>query len=277
MLEERRTMFQHFVQAAIQIILLRQAKILLQQIGHRAVLKPLPMQPPFTARINQPINRQRLQHMTPASSLPRIGQTLPPELIQLQLIPQPIPHPTRAPLPQTPQLTLIQPNLDAILGRVGSKTPSRSAEQGQLAGLPPHRIKHPGHLGPSRLLAVVDLAQIEQMPLHPTLARAHLLPNAPIAMILAVFESVMTVQIRLGHNNDPHLTVISQSRGRGQVCTKRSFAAKPLKSLGNSGSPPAKSLKTTPSCESRVKAISRFAGFARRSHSHHQKNEVNSQ
>jgi hypothetical protein len=87
--------------------------------------------------------------------------------------------------------------------------------QRQLAGLLAHRIKHLGDLRPGGFLTVVDLAQVKQMPLHPTLTRAHLLRDAPRAMILAVLEPVMTVQIRLGHNYDPHLTAISQSQGRG--------------------------------------------------------------
>ena len=207
-------MLQHLVQAAIQVVLLRQAEILVQQIGQRAVLKPLPMQPPFAPRINQPINRQRLQHMTPASSLPRIRQPLTPKLIHLQLIPHPAAHPARPPLPRTPQLKLIQSNLYAVIGRMHRHVSLRRI-QGQFARLLAHHVKHLGDLGPSRLLAVVDLAQIEQMPLHPSLAGAHLLGDAPIAMILAVLKPVMAMQIRLGHDNGEHLTAIGQSDGRG--------------------------------------------------------------
>jgi hypothetical protein len=45
-------------------------------------------------------------------------------------------------------------------------------------------------------------------------------------MILAVFESVMTVQIWLGHNNGMHLTPMGEGCGRGQVRTKRNFEEK---------------------------------------------------
>jgi hypothetical protein len=64
MLKELFPVGQQFVQTPIQIIFLRQAKIFFQQIGHGAVLKPLSMQAPFAARINQPIGRQGLQHVT---------------------------------------------------------------------------------------------------------------------------------------------------------------------------------------------------------------------
>ena len=125
MTEERQPMFQHLVQAPIQRILFRQAEILLQQIGHRAVVKPLPMQPPFAARINQPIDRQRLQHMTPARALSPIRQPVAPKLIHLQLIPQVATHPAGTPLPRTPQLKLIQPHLHAVIGRMNRHFPIR--------------------------------------------------------------------------------------------------------------------------------------------------------
>jgi hypothetical protein len=40
------------VEASIQIVLLRQVKFLAQQIAHRTSFKPLPMQSPFAARID---------------------------------------------------------------------------------------------------------------------------------------------------------------------------------------------------------------------------------
>jgi hypothetical protein len=61
---------QQLVEAAIQIVLLHQAEVLAQQIPHRTVFIPLPMQPPFTARIDQSISDQRLQHVQPARCLP---------------------------------------------------------------------------------------------------------------------------------------------------------------------------------------------------------------
>src|ERR1035437_2204492 len=114
MLEERVSVLDHFVQAPIQVVLLRQVKTLSQQIGHRAVLKPLPVQSPLAARVDQTINRQGLQHVTPASPLARVRQTLLPERFQLQLIPQLAPYPAGAPLPGTAQLKLFEPYLHAI-------------------------------------------------------------------------------------------------------------------------------------------------------------------
>ena len=54
-----------------------------------------------------------------------------------------------------------------------------------------------------------------QVILHPTPRGAHLLGDAPIAMIFPVLESMMTMQKWLGHNNGRHLTAIGVSGGRG--------------------------------------------------------------
>ena len=53
--EQVRLVRQQFVQAAIQIVLADQSEILAQQIADRALVKPLPVQPPFTARVDQAI------------------------------------------------------------------------------------------------------------------------------------------------------------------------------------------------------------------------------
>src|SRR6202040_4056861 len=82
MTEEPLLLFGHLIQTSIQSVLFYQRKIFIQQISHRALLKPLSMQPPFAARINESIADQGLQNMLPASSLSTIGQTLGPELIQ---------------------------------------------------------------------------------------------------------------------------------------------------------------------------------------------------
>ena len=48
------------------------------------------------------------------------------------------------------------------------------------------RIKDGDDLGPSRLLAVVDLSQVEQVSLHPTSLDSHLFVDTPVAVILPV-------------------------------------------------------------------------------------------
>src|SRR5919108_6307125 len=67
--KERVLMRKHFVQAAIQGILSHDREVLPQQITHRTVLEPVPMQAPLTARIKQTIGRQYHQHVIPRRAL----------------------------------------------------------------------------------------------------------------------------------------------------------------------------------------------------------------
>jgi len=69
MREQRLFVRQQLVQAAVERILLHQPIVGSQQVPHRALLEPLPVQPPFAARIDQPIAHQRLQDMLPARAL----------------------------------------------------------------------------------------------------------------------------------------------------------------------------------------------------------------
>ena len=64
--EQFRLVRQQLVEASIQIVLLHQVEVLAQQIAHRTVFIPLPMQPPLAAGIDQSVSDQRLQHVQPA-------------------------------------------------------------------------------------------------------------------------------------------------------------------------------------------------------------------
>lgn len=93
-------------------------------------MKPLAMQPPFAARIDQLIDHQRLQHVSPTGSFARIGQSLGPERVQLQLLPQPTTDPARSPLARTSQAEVLQADLHPVLGgMVWNITTSRVQSQ----------------------------------------------------------------------------------------------------------------------------------------------------
>jgi hypothetical protein len=65
MIEQRRLMLQQLVEAAVEAILLHQRIISAQQIRHRALLEPQPVQAPLAAGIDQPVAHQRLQDVPP--------------------------------------------------------------------------------------------------------------------------------------------------------------------------------------------------------------------
>ena len=114
MAEQRALVWQHLVQAAIQRVLRYQRIILAEEIPHRALLVPLPMQPPLAARIDQPIAHQSLQDMPPAGPFARVRQARCPELIELQLLIEMTRQPARSPLPRAMQLHRIEPHLQPI-------------------------------------------------------------------------------------------------------------------------------------------------------------------
>ena len=99
MVEQRRFVGQQPVQAAIQGIGLRQGFVFAEQVGHGAAFIPLPVQPPFAARIDQTIHPQGLQHMQPVGAFARAAQPGSPECVEFQIVPQPQAKPAGAPLP----------------------------------------------------------------------------------------------------------------------------------------------------------------------------------
>ncbi len=81
-------------------MLFRKAKVRTQEIGHRTVAEPLPMQPPFAARSDQPVAGENLQNLIPPRPLAARRQAIGPEPIEFQLLPQLPGQPARAPLPR---------------------------------------------------------------------------------------------------------------------------------------------------------------------------------
>ena len=106
MVEDRLLVRQQPIMTAIQLVDLGEPRILAQQIGQGAALKPLTVQPPLAARRQQAIGDQYEQHLIPARPLAAHAQPLAPEQIQLQLPPQQQRQPARAPLPRPAQLHL---------------------------------------------------------------------------------------------------------------------------------------------------------------------------
>jgi hypothetical protein len=107
-LEERRFVSEHLVQAAVKSVLFHQRIIFPQEIAHRTLLKPLSVQSPFAARIHEPITHQGLQNMAPAGALPAIGQARPPKLIEPKLLVKLARQPAGTPLPSSMQFKLLK-------------------------------------------------------------------------------------------------------------------------------------------------------------------------
>jgi hypothetical protein len=71
-------------------------------------------------------------------------------------------------------------------------------------------------LDPGGLLAVIDFAQVKNRPLRPlTVRTVNFLDDAPVAVILAVFETVMSVEKRFAHFDGGQFTSAWRWMGRG--------------------------------------------------------------
>jgi hypothetical protein len=147
------------------------------------------MQPPLTAGFNQPVGDQDLQNLVPARSLPARRQALGPEPIVLQVSPQLPGQPTGAPLPRTMQAKIgqTQPHHRGI---VRHSLATILGKQGQRLGAARLRVEHLDRLAPGLRLGRIDLAQIQDVPLHhPATVETLVLDDAPIEVCLAVLPS----------------------------------------------------------------------------------------
>ncbi len=194
MIEQCRLVLQQFVETAVEAVLLHQPVISAEQIRHRALLEPLPVQAPLAAGIDQPVAHQRLQDVPPLLPLTRVPQTRRPELIEAQLLVQLTSQPARAPLPRPVQFHRVEPDLHAVTIGAGRNL-AIGGEQRQLPMPLAAFIKGFGQAVPSLELAVIDLAEIQHLPLdHLATGATLVLNDVPVTMLFAVFEASVESQ-----------------------------------------------------------------------------------
>src|SRR5713101_100847 len=117
-----------------------------------------------------------------------------PEPVEFQLLIQLTRQKARAPLPWAVQLHRIEPHLHAMTVGIGRNL-AIGRKQRQLAVPPAPFIEGFDLLAPSFALAVIDLAEIQHLPLHNLAAGATLvLDDIPVAMLFAVFEASVESQ-----------------------------------------------------------------------------------
>jgi hypothetical protein len=186
-------MFQNPIQTPIQPVLLCHREIRAQQHIHGAVIEPFPVQPELAARIDQPVHHQQFHHLRPTHLFPAPRQLLFPEPIQFQLPPQLARQPAIAVWSRPPQLHLAQLHLQAVNG-FGRHRPVFGKQAQRFVALL-LLIEHRQRLTPGRLLAVVDLSEIQNAALrHFARLQPPAFFDAVIAMLLAVLDPLMTAQ-----------------------------------------------------------------------------------
>ena len=185
--EQRTLVRQQLVQAAIQHIVGDDPHRTAQQVPHRAVLVPVPVQAPLAARINQLVAHLRLQDVQPARALPAHRQPRTPEPIQLQSIPKRQCQPASPPLARAVQTEILDVDANRLAFQLRCFPIVGKQRHRHWPRIPPQHLDRPA---PGRPLAVVDLAEIEHLPLHHTpVAVAAVLDHAPVTVLLAVLET----------------------------------------------------------------------------------------
>jgi hypothetical protein len=108
-------------------------------------------------------------------------------------------------------------------------------KESQLRERLPIGIEDFDRFGPGCLLTIVDLPKVEDRSLYPVPpGRADLFDNAPIVMILPVFEAVVRVEKGLPIIDGGQSTSAARWQGRVQVCTKPKSDRKNVDFLRNS-------------------------------------------
>src|ERR1700687_2745332 len=213
------------------------------------MLEPMPVQSPFAAGRNQLVADQRLQDVQPVRPFARGRQRRKPELVQSQLIPQKSGHPAGTPLTRPTQSHLAQSDRHHIaIERRGNTI---LGKQRNLFGLPGAFIEDLNRLAPRRFLAVVDLSEIQHLPLnHAAVVSAPVLYNGPCPMFLAVLATNLGAQ---KHDADSRL---ARGRARSLVGTTGVLAnLSSAKSSACRDQTPRKSKKSRPVGEVRLASL----------------------
>jgi len=140
----------------------------------------------LTPRLAQPVDGQKLQHLRPGDIAALLGELLLPEARQAQFLPEQASQPavSEGPWPQQPHLRQDNRERIGLIGWDGAV----GRKQRELAGLPGILVEHRNGLPPGEFLAVVDLSEVEHLPLlDAAVGQAVGFDDAPVAVQLAVF------------------------------------------------------------------------------------------
>lgn len=219
------------VQAAIEGVLGNLAQRDAEHIAQATVGQPVPVEPPFTARIEQAVSGEDLEKSFPIGAFAAGGQAGRPEGVQFELLPELARDPAGAPRARAVQRELAQADLDGV-GHVGGEGVG-GGEEGQWGGGLTVGVEDGDGLGPGGFLAVIDLAQIQELALGTGAAGgADFFGEGPVAVVLAVLETAVAVQKRLAHNFDGAGYRKRGRGGRGWVGAQTLLAGAIVENMG---------------------------------------------
>src|SRR5688500_4938378 len=180
--------------AAIERADLRKPPVRTKQIGQRAPVEPLAMQPPLAAWRQQPVGHQHEQHLVPGRALAARRKFGAKEPVKPKLAPehQRQPAGAKAPRAAEPKLLQLQPDDRAVVDQTLAAILRKQRQRPRPPGTVLERLDR---LAPGELLRVVDLAQIQNMTLHHAPAADPAgLHNAEGPVLLAVLPANLGAQ-----------------------------------------------------------------------------------
>src|SRR5271157_4562988 len=169
-------------------------------------------------------------------------------------------QPARSPLPRSAQPHAAEPDVHHIT--VQRRRRTILGEQRDLPGVLATLVKCFDGPAPRRSLAIVDLAQIQHVPLHrSTAANPAVLYDAPVAMFLTVLAADLVAQKHAARLSQ--LCAVSQATWSApQTVAANHRAADPRFSVTYLRGGARKSLESRVSSESRAKRVLRGVGIA---------------
>ena len=194
--EEGAFMGQEFVVAGVEAVGIGQGEVAAQQVGDGAVVKPMPVQPPLGAGVDQAIERQGLQHQIPAGPLAPLRQMFAPEGVQAELLPEFASQPAGPPLAGAAQGHGAEPEADHRQGVV------RAGCRGQIVRKERHLLRcgivlaeKIDGLAPGRFLTAIEFPEVKHMPLeHPAVVQTPVLDHTPVEVFFAIFATFGATQ-----------------------------------------------------------------------------------
>ena len=114
-------MIEQQVVAAVEGVFGGDAEVFIEQISHRAAVKPMAVQPPFAAGFQETIAAEQLQDVLPVGAFTGGAEALAPEGVEPQLFPQLGEQPAGTPLARAVDFHAVEPDLHAIGRAVGQR------------------------------------------------------------------------------------------------------------------------------------------------------------
>ncbi len=223
-LEELVLVFAELGETAVERVLRSHALVAPEEVGHSRVAEPFAVHPPFAPGVEEPVGHDRRKHVGPAGPLAAVRQEPRPERLQPQQPPELQRQPAAAPLARTVQGHRVETHAYGVHRLCGRGAVLR--EQAHLAYTRAPSVNHFDRGTPLGPLGIIDLSEVEDLPRADAVARPHAFGDTPVAVLLAVLESLVAFEVHAPH----YRKAFGRPQG-GRSVLQRLLDVHPLKTL----------------------------------------------